>query len=134
MALANPDAWKAARAQKLSENQAHRNAKRNRAAQATKTAATDAVEHVLSFDEKRVSDIVKSFLDTALAERGEASVDNTASDTRFWGRFMRDRYPKLGLAAFAAAEAQRWYEVRHPRPARPPRRDDFGGGVKGSRK
>ena len=119
----NAEQIRAARAQKLAENQAHRAAKRKQA-----KAVVVTVERTLTHDERAVSDAIKALLDHSLATKGDAQADTLARDTRFWVGFMKDKFPKLTLQAFAAAEASRWYEARHPRPARPAgRRDDFGG-------
>ena len=122
----SPDQSRAARDQKTAENQSRRAAKKNKGK--TVVVATDAP--VLSYNEKVISDAIKVELEKELATLGDKAANSFARDTNCWMDFANVRYPKLGLAAFAAAEAQRWYEVRHPKPARPAgsNRDGFGGG------
>lgn len=112
-----------ARAEKRSENQAHRAAKRNKV---KAVVAVEGAERPLSYNEKIISEAVKAELDKTLAEKGDDVADKLARNTNVWMDFAQIRYTKLGLRAFAAAEAQRWFEVRHPKPARPPRKE-FGG-------
>jgi hypothetical protein len=108
-----------ARAAKQAENQAHRAAKKNKA----KTAVVEGTTMVLTHNEKIISDAIKVELEKELAALGDKAADSFARDTKCWMDFANVRYPKFGLAAFAAAEAQRWYEVRHPKPVRPPRKE-----------
>lgn len=109
-----------ARAEKLAENQAHRAAKKNKAK--TVVVVEEATRY-LSDNEKVIADAIKVELEKELAEFGDKEADSFARDTKCWMDFANVRYPKFGLAAFAAAEAQRWYEARHPKPARPPRKE-----------
>ena len=122
----NADQIRAARAQKTAENQSHRAAKKNKGK--TVVVATDAP--VLSYNEKIVAAAVAAELEKALVEKGDVLADSLARNTRFWMDFAQIKYTAMKLQAFAAAEAARWYEVRHPRPAKPAggKRDGFGGG------
>lgn len=109
-----------ARAEKLAENQARRAAKKNK----VKTVVVvEENARYLSANEKIIADAIKVELEKELAEFGDKEADSFARDTKCWMDFANVRYPKFGLAAFAAAEAQRWYEARHPKPARPPRKE-----------
>lgn len=110
-----------ARAEKLAENQAHRAAKKNKAK--TGVVVVEEAARYLSANEKIIADAIKVELEKELAEFGDKKADSFARDTNCWRDFADIRYSKFGLAAFAAAEAQRWYEARHPRPARPPRKE-----------
>lgn len=112
-----------ARAEKQAENQANRAAKRNK----VKVVVVEESARYLSNNEKIISEAIKVELEKELAEFGDKEADSFARDTNCWMVFANVRYPKFGLAAFAAAEAQRWYEARHPKPARPPRKE-FGRG------
>ena len=120
---AKPEAWKAARSQKLAENQAHRAAKRNRA----KTVVV-AEARVLTWGERQVSTAVVEELDKSLGIKGEAHADGLARNTRYWMDFAWKHHPLLGLESFAAAEAQRWHDARHPRPVQAGGGNRFEGG------
>ena len=123
----SPDQIRAARAAKQAENQAHRAMKRK--GLGTKVVTTEVV---LSHNEKIVLAAVKAELERVLAEQGDAVADKQARNGKIWEDFAQIKYTKLGLKAFAAAEAARWYEARHPRPPRPEGAkgkfgDTFGG-------
>ena len=93
-------------------------------------------ERELSHNEKIVSDAVKAELGRVLYEKGDTEADKQARNGKIWEDFAQIRYTKLGLKSFAAAEAARWYEARHPRPPRPEGKGKFGdtfGGPGGRR-
>ena len=118
-----PDQIRAARAAKNAENQAHRAAKKK--GLGVKIVTTEVV---LSYNEKILAAAVVAELERVLAEKGDADADKLARYGKAWEDFAQIRYTKMGLKAFAAAEASRWYEARHPRPPRPEgKRDSFGG-------
>jgi len=111
---------KQARATKLSENQAHRAAKRNRAKTVVVVEA-----RVLSHKEKEVGDAVVTELVHVATVKGDVHADLLAQSTKYWMDWAYHRFPNHALDRFASAEAARWYEARHPRPARPARREHF---------
>ena len=117
-----PEQIRAARAAKQAENQAHRAMKRKGLGVKVVVA-----ERVLSYEEGIMKAAVVAELERVLAEKGEAEADKQARNGRLWEDFAQIRYTRLGLKAFAAAEAARWYEARHPRPARPEGGKSFGG-------
>ena len=101
-----------ARAEKQAQNQANRAKKR----QPKVVVAT--AERQLTHYEKVLAGEITKVLDAAVAERGDESADNQSRDTKYWMGWSREKYPNWGLQAFAAAEAARWYEKRHPRKPR----------------
>ena len=101
-----------ARAEKQAQNQANRARARQ-----PKTVVASA-ERQLTHYEKVIREEITVILDKALAERGDDSSDNQARDTKYWMGWSREQHPNWGLQAFAAAEAARWYEKRHPRKPR----------------
>jgi hypothetical protein len=114
-----PQQIAAARAAKQAENQANRNRKKTAGAK----VVAEVVERVLSHKEKEVAAAVVAELQHSLTQKGDEHADKLAQSTKFWMDWAYAKFPRHQLERFAAAEAQRWFEVRHPRPARPPRKD-----------